>query len=79
MNLTKEETQRLHFHGYPSPPKDRVYINNRLIRTFTLCKAMMNSGTLTGDLIKLELAWRNFKRAIWKAFPIVKRIVNYLR
>jgi hypothetical protein len=64
-------------NGFPPlPPMDRFYRNNVLMKRPKQVRFILNSKTLSGDLLRLEFAWRNCKRAFR---PFTKPILDYLK
>ena len=65
----------------PSPPPDRRYYSNGVrVKTVEELRVILRSKTLSGDLLRLEIAWRVFKLATYKYLkPVLKPILDYLK
>jgi hypothetical protein len=60
----------------PLPPPDRYYIAGRRVMTYKEVSFILKSKTLSGDLLRLEISWRVFKRSL---ILTIKPILDYLK
>lgn len=64
----------------PLPPPDRIYMNHRLMKRVSELRVILNSKTLSGDFLRLEIAKRKFVKVLFYEFsPLLKPIISYLK
>jgi len=64
----------------PSPPPDRYWVNGRRVRSIEEIRIILKERTYVGDLLRLEVALRAFKRAVFQQLkPVLRPILKYLK
>jgi hypothetical protein len=64
----------------PLPPPDRFWLNWTPVKRISEVRFIMKSKTYSGDLLRMELAWRGLKRVLkYELKPYLKPILDYLK